>query len=122
MSKQKDRFLYINASCKVNADENWICASKRPDISGCEDEDIEKAIESFERELKKFLDEEYKISGELTLIDRSNKAKNGDIQSDSGGCVILSVELEDLKVSLKYRIGSPVNRSLTEFEQKGAEA
>ena len=121
MSKKKDNSFYIKATCTVNKDENGICKSVKPDVESCEEVEIQRAIDSYELELKKMLEEEHKISGEITLVERSNKAKDGDITSEEGR-IMLDVEYADFSVSLVYRIGASVNRSLTDFEIQEAEA
>ena len=88
MSKKKDNSFYIKATCKANKDNNWICKSVKPDVESCEEVEIQRAIDSYELELKKMLDVEY----------------------------------ADFSVSLVYRIGASVNRSLTDFEIQEAEA
>jgi len=121
MSKKKDNSFYIKATCKVNKDDNWICRSNKPDVESCEETEIQRAIDSYEIELRKMLEDDHKITGEITLVERCNKAKDGEITSEED-LIRLDVGYADFSVSLVYRIGASVNRSLSDFEAQEAEA
>ena len=116
MSRKQDRSFYVRATCKTNKDGYWICRSKKPDIESTEEVELQLAINSYHTELVRVMTIEHQITGEITLVERCNKAKDGEVKSDENP-VVLEVNYEDFSVSLVYRIGSPVNRSLSEYEQ-----